>query len=177
MNCNDVISLGTLSSFEVDIMVPTILLDVNSTQGGCLEHHSLKRQGIFSYQIPVGFTRLEEEEQVFQMKGCWNPSCEHRSLLWAKLWFECGPVTCVWVFEGSCVGHWEKEGLAFFGRFLKGASILWKGRRSKKVMQEETLFQGAKLRALDKRIPLWGKWRKETEVMLGLNHGLNEELK
>ena len=36
MNFKEVISLGTLSSFEVDksfpIMVPTILLDVNRTQ-------------------------------------------------------------------------------------------------------------------------------------------------
>lgn len=37
----------------------------------------------------------------------------------------------------------------FFGGFLKCAFILWKGRRSKKVMQEES-FQ----RALDERIPL-----------------------
>ena len=59
MNFKEVISLGTLSSFEVDksfpIMVPTILLDVNRTQGGCLGHHSLNREGIFSYQVPVVF--------------------------------------------------------------------------------------------------------------------------
>lgn len=35
--------------------------------------------------------------------------------------------------------------LSFFGK---------NERLSKKVMQEMTLFQGAKLRALDKRIPL-----------------------
>ena len=39
------------------------------------------------------------------------------------------------------VGHGGKEALTFFDRFLKRAFVLWKGRLSKEVLEEKSLFR------------------------------------